>query len=76
MLFVVSIQNLKNLKTSYLLEKTLVLSIICSKCKDEDEKMFNEEESIEILKILGLIHNIEEHEKIENHAWRRHESKI
>ena len=63
MLFVVSIQNLKNLKTSYLLEKTLVLSIICSKCKDEDEKMFNEEESIEILKILGLIHNIEEYEK-------------
>ena len=24
-------------KTSYLLEKTLVLSIICSKCKNEDE---------------------------------------
>ena len=27
-------------KTSYLLEKTLVLSIICSKCKNEDEKLF------------------------------------
>ena len=25
-------------KISYLLEKTLVLSIICSKCKNEDEK--------------------------------------
>ena len=25
-------------KTSYLLEKTLVLSIICSKCENEDEK--------------------------------------
>ena len=23
---------------SYLLEKTLVLSVICSKCKNEDEK--------------------------------------
>ena len=42
----------------YLLEKTLVLSIICSKCKNEDEKIFKEEESIEILKISGLINNI------------------
>ena len=25
-------------KTSYILEKTLVLSIICIKCKNEDEK--------------------------------------
>ena len=45
-------------KISYLLEKTLVLSIICSKCKNEDEKLFKEEESIEVLKILGLIENI------------------
>ena len=42
----------------FFLEKTLVLSIICSKCKDEDEKLFKEEESIEILKILGLLENI------------------
>ena len=28
------------------------------KCKNEDEKLFKEEESIEILKILGLIENI------------------
>ena len=45
-------------KISYLLEKTLVLSIICSKCKNEDEKIFKEEESIDILKVLGLIENI------------------
>ena len=45
-------------KISYLLEKTLVLSIICSKCKNEDEKLFKEEEPIKILKILGLIENI------------------
>ena len=38
--------------------KTLVLSIIWSKCKNENEKIFKEEESIEILKILGLIENI------------------
>ena len=29
-------------KISYLLEKTLVLSIICSKCKNENEKIFKE----------------------------------
>ena len=27
-------------KISYILEKTLVLSIICSKCKSEDDKIF------------------------------------
>ena len=37
---------------SYLLEKALVFSIICSKCR------WNKQESIEILKILGLIENI------------------
>ena len=30
-------------KISYILEKTLVLSIICSYCKNEDEKIFKEE---------------------------------
>ena len=41
-----------------LLKKTLVLSIICSKWKNKDEKFFKDKESIEILKILGLIENI------------------
>ena len=45
-------------KISYPLQKTLVLSIICSKNKNEDEKVFREEELIEILKILGLTENI------------------
>ena len=46
-------------KTSNIFEKTLAHSIICSNCKNEDEKIFEEEEeSIEILKILGLIENI------------------
>ena len=49
---------------SYLLEKTLVLSVICSKCKNEDENIFTEEESIEMLKILGLINNIEKYQNI------------
>ena len=38
--------------------KMLVLSIICSNCKNEDEKLLKEEESFEILKTLGLIENI------------------
>ena len=37
---------------SYILEKTLVLSIICDNWKNEDE------ESVEILKILGSIEKI------------------
>ena len=45
-------------KMSYLLEKTLVVFIICSKCNNEDEKLFKEEESTAILKILVLIKNI------------------
>ena len=45
-------------KISYLLEKKLVLSIICNKCKHEDKKLFKEKESIEILKILSFIENI------------------
>ena len=43
------IENLKNIMH---LRKTLVLSIICSKCKNEDGKIFKGEEPIEILKIL------------------------
>ena len=35
-------------KTSYLFEKTLVFSIRLSKCKNKDEKIFKEEDSIEI----------------------------
>ena len=45
-------------KISYVLEKTLVLFVICNKCKNEDEEIFKEEDSIEISKILGLIENI------------------
>ena len=45
-------------RISYIFEKILVLSIICSKCKTENEKIVKEEESIEILKILGSIENI------------------
>ena len=45
-------RKLEKCKISYLLEKGLVLSIICSKCKNEGEKRFKERKSIEILKFL------------------------
>ena len=50
-------RKFENLKISYIFEKTLVLSIISSKCENEDEKTIKEEESIEIINILGLIRN-------------------
>ena len=57
-------RKFENPKISNLLEKTLVLSIICSNCKDEDEKIFKEKKSIEILKSFGLINNIEKYKNI------------
>ena len=41
----------------YLLEKTLVFSIICSKWNNGDEKLLKEEELIEKINVLGLIEN-------------------
>ena len=52
------VRKFEKCKIPYLLEKTLVLSIICSKWKNEDEKLLREEESTEILKTLGLVENI------------------
>ena len=57
MLFVASIENWKTWN-NVPLKKTLALSIISSKCKSQDEKLFKEGGSIEMLKILGLIENI------------------
>ena len=51
-------RKFKKAKISYIFKKTLSLSIVYSKCGHEYEKIFKEEESIEILKILGLIENI------------------
>ena len=50
MLFEVSIEKLKKTKILYLLERKLVLSIICGNCKNENVKIFKEEHSIEKLK--------------------------
>ena len=45
-------------KISYILEKALALYIICSKYKNADKKIFKEEGSMKILKVLGFIENI------------------
>ena len=51
-------------KLSYICHKTLLLSSICNKCWGEDEKVSMEQESTEILKILGLNNNIEKYQNI------------
>ena len=40
------------------------------------KKLFKKEQSVEILKILGLINSIEEYQEIYNHVWRKHKSRI
>ena len=46
------------------------MSIAYSRCGHEYEKIFKDKESIEILKILSLINNIEEYQKIYNHVQK------
>ena len=69
-------RKFKKNKTSYIFKKALSLSVVYSKCGHECEKIFKEEESVEILRILGLINNIEEHQKIYNYVWKRHKLRI
>ena len=57
-IIVISIVNLKIRKYDTLQKKTLILCIICSKCENEDEKIFKDMAPIEILQILGLLKNI------------------
>ena len=47
-----------NLKISYIFYKTLGLSTTCSKSGNNSDVIFKQEESIDILKILRLIDNI------------------
>ena len=39
-------RNVEKPKIPYLLEKTLVLSIICRNCKNEDKKLFKKEKQL------------------------------
>ena len=59
----------KSKKTKiYIFKKTLSFSIIYSKSGNEYEQIFKEEKPIEILKIWGLVDNIEDYQKIYNHV--------
>ena len=67
-------RKFKKTKISYIFKKNFqcdpIYSIAYSRCGHEYEKIFKEEESIEILKILGLINNIEEYQKIYNNVQK------
>ena len=54
----------------------LYIYVVYSNCGHEYEKIFKEQKSIEISKILGSINNIEEYQKIYKHDWRKRETKI
>ena len=75
-LSVKSIKNWKSIKYHIFCYKTLLLSSICSKCGSADEEIFMEGESIEILKILNLINNRENYQKIYNNLWKKRKSRI
>ena len=67
-MFATNIENLKKLKYHIFKKKyTLSLPIVYSKCGHEYEKIFKEEESTETLKVIGLIINMEEYNRICNH---------
>ena len=48
-------RKFKTPKISCIFEKILVLYITCNKCENKEGKVFKEQKSIEILKILNLI---------------------
>ena len=52
----------KNTKISHIFYKTLVLYVFCDELGSKDETIFNKEESIQILKILGLINDMQEYQ--------------
>ena len=54
-------RKIKN-SVQYICDKTLVISIISGKCGSKDKGIFKEdkEESVDILKILGLINSMNE----------------
>ena len=51
-------KEFKKPEISYICNKTLPLSSIRNKRGREDEKIFKEEESLGILKTIGLINNM------------------
>ena len=51
---------------SYICDKASLLSSICNKCGSENEKIFKEEESIEVLNIQHYFENMSQELKLKN----------
>ena len=65
-MFAINIENFKKLEYYIFLKDVFLLftkSVVMNM-----KKIFKEEDSIEILKIVGLIANIEEYQKLHNHV--------
>ena len=69
-------REFKDPKIPYIFRKSLDLSIVYDQCGHDYKKILKEEESIEILKSLGIITNIEMYQKMYNHIWRKYKSII
>ena len=63
-MFVINIENLKKLKHHIFSKKHQVFLLFTISVVININKIFKEEESIEIFKFFGLINNIEEYQKI------------
>ena len=62
MIFAINIETLTNLKY-YIFLQALDLSIVYSKCSHKYKNIFKEEEPIELLKMFGLVTNLEKYQK-------------
>ena len=68
LMFATNIENSKKSKILYIFLKKPCVFLLFTVSGHEYKKIFKEEESIELLKILGLINNIKEYQKKYNHA--------
>ena len=68
-------RKFKNLKISNIFKKHQVFLLFAVNVA-MNIKIFKEQESIEILRLLGLITDREEYQKIYNHDRRKHKSRI
>ena len=69
-------RKFKKLEISCILKKAFKSFLFFTVSVVMNMKKIFKEESMEILKILGLITNIEEYQKIYNHVWRKHKLRI
>ena len=60
-------KKFKNPKISYIFKKALDFSNICFNCNSNDDKIYKQGTSTEILNVLGLNHNIKRVKHIVSH---------